>query len=213
MNFRMPMTKLILVLITLSFFAEVVNGVRPFGVGEESLPALYRMGAIAPGTIEQGQWWRLVAAMFLHIGVLHLLINMWALLQLGGVFETMFGSRRFLATYLVSGLAASLASAWFIDATISAGASGAIFGILGALILAISRSPVWRHEPWARSLVRQLIIWAGINVFIGFSFPGIDNNAHLGGFAMGLLLGLVPHKVPPPPPNQMTIDIEPENRV
>lgn len=204
----MPVTKSLMVVIVLVFFAELIQGVRAFGVGAESIPVLYEMGAIAPGIFATGAYWRLLAAMFLHIGVLHLLLNLWALFQLGGVFEAMFGSGRFLVTYFVTGLVASTASALFIEATIAAGASGAIFGILGALILSIRRSPLWRHHPWSRGLVQQLLAWAGINILIGFSFPGIDNAAHLGGFAAGLVLGLIPHRVAPPPASGMVIDAE-----
>jgi rhomboid protease GluP len=147
--------------------------------------------------------------MFLHIGLLHLILNLWALYQLGYVFEVMFGSARFVTIYFVTGLSASITSAIFLRPDgLSAGASGAIFGILGALIVAIRRSPVWRHEPWTRGFTQQLMGWAALNVIIGFSFPGIDNAAHLGGFAAGLLLGLIPHRVPPPPPNRMVIDTE-----
>jgi rhomboid protease GluP len=120
----------------------------------------------------------------------------------------MFGSTRFAITYFVSGIAASLASALMATDNSSVGASGAIFGILGALIFAIRRSPFWREQPWARSLGRQLIGWALLNVAIGFMVPNIDNSAHIGGFLAGLALGFIPHKVPPPPPGNVVIDAE-----
>ena len=149
--------------------------------------------------------------MFIHVGILHLALNLWALFQLGYMFEAMFGSFRFIVTYIVSGLIASAASAYFLDPHgLSAGASGAIFGILGALIFSIRRSPMWKHEPWARGLTKQLFGWAALNFVIGFSFPAIDNYAHGGGFVAGLLLGFLPHRVPPPPPRTMVIETTPE---
>lgn len=209
---RMPVTIGLTIAILLVFVTEVMNGVPFVGVRNEDLPALARLGAIVPWLFDQGEYWRLVAAMFLHIGLLHLILNVWALYQLGYVFEAMFGSARFMTVYFLAGLTASITSAIFLrDEGLAAGASGAIFGILGALIVAIRRSPVWRHEPWTRGFTQQLMGWAALNVIIGFSLPGIDNAAHLGGFAAGLVLGLIPHRVPPPPPNRMVIETEAED--
>ncbi|MHB8998761.1 MAG: rhomboid family intramembrane serine protease [Thermoanaerobaculia bacterium] len=200
---RIPITIGVITLIILVYAVEWSRG------GSNDTDVLISVGAIVPWTMQSGEYWRLLAAMLIHIGILHLFLNVWALYQLGGVFEMMFGSGRFLLTYFVSGLVASLASAILHPAAVSAGASGAIFGILGALIFSIRRSPVWRHQPWTKGFTQQLIGWAAINVIIGFTFPGIDNAAHIGGFIAGLLLGLIPHKVAPPPPSTMTVQVEP----
>lgn len=208
---RMPVTIGLILAIAMVFLAEIMNGIPFVGVDTPHLPALVRMGAIVPWLFEQGEYWRLVAAMFLHIGLLHLLLNLWALYQLGYVFELMFGSVRFLMIYFVTGITASITSAIFLsDGGLSAGASGAVFGILGALIVAIRRSPVWKHEPWTRGFTQQLMGWAALNVFIGFTFPGIDNAAHMGGFVAGIVLGFIPHRVPPPPPGRMVIETKAE---
>lgn len=206
-----PATVIVIVAILLVFVGELAEGIAPFNLQNDDLAKLEVMGAINSTIAFRGEWWRLLAAMFLHVGLLHLLLNLWALFQLGYLFEMIFGSRRFLLTYFVSGLIASYASFSFIDPLgLSAGASGAIFGILGGLIVAIWRSPLWRHEPWARGLMRQLLGWAAINIFIGFTIPAIDNAAHLGGFAAGLVLGLIPHRMPLPPPRTMVIETKPE---
>lgn len=202
---RTPVTIGVITLIILVYILEWMRG------GSENTEVLVRIGAIVPWMMQEQEYWRLVTAMFIHIGILHLFLNVWALYQLGSVFEIMFGSGRFLLTYFVSGIVASLASALLPPAAVAAGASGAIFGILGALIFSIKRSPLWRHQPWTRGFTQQLLFWAGINVFIGFTFPGIDNAAHIGGFIAGLLLGLIPHKVPPPPPRSVTIEVEPRD--
>ncbi|HUP63998.1 MAG TPA: rhomboid family intramembrane serine protease [Thermoanaerobaculia bacterium] len=195
-----PVTFAILAVIIVVYMFEVLAG------GSSSVQVLVDLGAIVPGLLSRGEWWRLVAAMFLHIGILHLFLNLWALYQLGGVFEMLFGSRRFAVTYFVSGIVASLTSAIFIASNgVAAGASGAIFGVLGALIVSIRRSPRFRHAAWTRGLLQQLILWAGINIIIGF-MPGIDNAAHIGGFACGLLLGLAPHRIPPPPPSEVLVE-------
>ncbi len=196
-----PITFGLIAVIVVVFGFEMVAG------GSKNTQVLYALGAIVPDLFATGQYWRLLAAMFLHIGFLHLFLNLWALYQLGGVFEMLFGSKRFALTYFVSGIAASVASAMFTNG-LAAGASGAIFGILGALIVAIRRSPRFRHAPWGRGLVQQLVFWAAINIVIGFTAPGIDNAAHIGGFLAGLLLGFQPHRVAPPPPNEMVIDVD-----
>jgi rhomboid protease GluP len=95
------------------------------------------------------------------------------------------------------------------------GASGAIFGILGALIFSVRRSPQYRHQPWTKGLISQLVFWIAVNIVIGFSVPFIDNAAHIAGLVTGLLLGLLPHRVPPLPPRDMVIDVPsapPENQ-
>lgn len=178
-----PVTTLLLVAIGIVFVVESLRG-----GGSTDPRVLLAMGANHPQLIAEGQWWRLVTSMFLHIGILHLLLNGWALYQLGVLFEVWLGSIRLLLTYFVTGIAASLASAFFTQ-QLSAGASGAIFGLLGALIAFLTRRR-GNLVPGARSLLGQLVLWAVINIVYGFNSHVIDNNAHLGGFVTGFLLGL-----------------------
>jgi rhomboid protease GluP len=196
---RIPGTSLLLAAIAVVFVLEIAEG------GSENAQVLYRLGANIPDTFAQGQWWRLVAAMFLHIGFLHLVLNGWALFQLGSLFEVLLGTMPMLGVYFVTGIASSLASVVFTHG-LSAGASGAIFGLLGALVTFLLR-----HRralmPSGRSLLTQLLGWAALNVVMGFTTPGIDNAGHLGGCAVGLLLGLMLRGRPlpmadslPPPP-------------
>ena len=166
------------------------------------------LGAIVPGLLQRGEYFRLVAAMFLHGSWLHWFLNSWALYQLGTLYETLFGSGRFALIYFVSGICASVASSLYQHGP-AVGASGAIFGILGAFIFSIRRSPQYRHQPWTKSLVGQLIFWIAVNIVIGFSVKFIDNAAHIAGLVTGLLLGFLPHRVPPPPPRNMVIDLPP----
>lgn len=205
---KAPVTIALCAIILVVFVFEILTGASPFfGRGGNAM-ALVSMGAIVPDLFESGEYWRLLSAMFLHIGLLHLVLNAWALYQLGGLFEHLFGTGRFVVVYFATGITASTVSALFTNG-IAAGASGAIFGILGALILTIRRSPLWRSDRALRGLLPQLMVWAGINIVIGFSFPGIDNSAHIGGFVSGLLLGLIPHRVPPRPPSGEVIEVEP----
>src|SRR4051794_11945717 len=179
---RTPVTSVLLVAIAAVFVLETVRG------GSTNPQVLLALGADYPPLVQQSQYWRLVTSLFLHIGVLHLMLNGWALYQLGGLFEILLGSGRLLLVYFVSGIAGSIASNLFTR-SLSAGASGAIFGVMGAIIAYL----VKRREnltPQAKSLLMQLVLWAGINVFLGFSTQGIDNTAHLGGCAAGFAIGL-----------------------
>lgn len=209
-NAKTPGTTLIAGAILLGFAIEIFTGAwtNPTELAE--------LGAIVPYLIfEEGQYWRLFTAMFLHgdgtVGgdVLHLVINMLALTQLGSLYELMFGTRRFIAIYFVAGLIASLTSALHID-TASVGASGAIFGILGAFIFSVLRSPRFRHQPAARSIVKQCAFWIVANIAIGLQIPQIDNAAHIGGLVAGLVLGAVlPQRTPPPPAATAVVDVMP----
>jgi rhomboid protease GluP len=197
-----PVTSGLLIIIAIVFGYEVAT--RAFFSDQ----AMVDLGAIVPGMLERGEYWRLVAAMFLHGGWLHWFLNSWALYQLGTLYETLFGSARFALIYFVSGICASLASSLYEHGP-AVGASGAIFGILGAFIFSIRRSPQYRHQPWTKSLISQLVFWIAVNIVIGFSVKFIDNAAHIAGLITGLLLGFLPHRVPPPPPRDMVIDLPP----
>lgn len=137
-----------------------------------------------------GEWWRLGTSMFLHFGIVHLLVNMWVLHVNGRSIERMFGSARYLLIYLFAGLAGSLASAGWHPVTNSAGASGAIFGVLGGMFafLAGKKSGVPREV--LRAHGRSIVAFVLYNVAFGFAYPGIDNAAHLGGVIGGFLMGL-----------------------
>ncbi len=205
---RAPGTAVILTAIAAVYVVEAITGAAD---NEQMIAAL---GAILPWSYisAHGEYWRLFTGMFLHGGIWHWAVNSWALYQLGYLYEVMFGTSRFVIFYFATGLIASTASSLRLSETpmgVSVGASGAIFGILGAFIFSIRRSPQWRHEPWTRSLIAQLVFWAVLNIIIGFNVKMIDNTAHIAGLISGLVLGFLPHRVPPPPPGSRVIDIQP----
>jgi rhomboid protease GluP len=138
-----------------------------------------------------GQWWRLVSSMFLHFGVFHLAFNMWALYVGGRLAERLFGAWAFALIYFASGLAGSLSSLLWNPAVNSAGASGAIFGVYGAMLAFFLR----KHSAIPPSVIQQQrwsgLVFIGFNLMNGFSHAGIDNADHVGGLAAGFLLGLV----------------------
>ncbi len=215
MTERAPATLLLFIAIVIGFGVEIATGAW------KNQYILANLGAIVPSyIINDDQYWRLLSAMFLHGdgtvrgGLLHLGVNLYALWQLGRLYEIMFGTRRFVMIYFVTGIAASVTSLlrYYVlqyDGA-SVGASGAIFGVLGAFIFSIRRSPRWRNERWARGIVQQLLFWIVVNIAIGFTVPQIDMAAHIGGLLTGLLLGAtLPQKEPPLPPSQAVIDVTP----
>lgn len=142
--------------------------------------------------VAAGEYWRLWTVTLLHGSLIHLGFNMYALYLVGPIVERWYGSARFLLFYLACAAAGSVASFVFGGDVPSVGASGAVFGLFG-LVLVAGRL----HHPvdrGSRMLVRQLGMLIVINVAFGFAFPGIDNAAHLGGLAAGMFLGAV---VPP----------------
>lgn len=196
------------------FLWMVVHGVSP---RNPTIDQLKFFGAnSADLVVNQGEWWRLLTAIFVHIGLLHIATNMWCLWNLGLLGEPLLGPLGLIAVYILTGVSGNLLSiAWdvamahqhslplVVVSGVGAGASGAVFGIAGILIILLSnrRLPI----PWGelQRLRTSVVRFAGINLVIGAStmlpIPGIsiriDNSAHLGGFLAGLALGpgLVPY--------------------
>ena len=171
-----------------------INGViwvamEPVGSSED-LELLRDFGALSAPLIANGEYWRLFTAMFLHFGLMHLLFNGFGLLIFGQLVERVYGHLRFAIIYLVAGLAGSVASYLFINSiAIGAGASGAIFGVLGALTaFFVARRDVLGEM--GRQNLMGLLVLAAINLVFGVVTPGIDNWAHMGGFVAGFAVGL-----------------------
>ncbi len=141
---------------------------------------------------QDGQWWRLGTAMFIHFGVLHLAMNTWALWDCGNVVERIFGPSRFLAVYAGSGLVGNVVSlATQGNQAVSAGASGAIFGLYGALLVALWQERSYLHPREFAWLFWGAAAFLAAIVSFGLLVPGIDNAAHIGGLGTGALLGIV----------------------
>lgn len=152
-----------------------------------SADILLRWGAdYGPLTLGEGQWWRLLSNAFVHIGVLHLLLNMYALLNIGLLLEPRVGPLRFGLAYLLAALGGSLGSLWWHDYTVSAGASGAIFGLYGVFLALLTTNVV---EAEARKpLLTSIGTFVVYNLMFGLT-GSIDNAAHIGGLLTGLLVG------------------------
>jgi membrane associated rhomboid family serine protease/Flp pilus assembly protein TadD len=177
------------VLLGINLFMFVAMVLKGAPVMQPNADQLLRWGAnFGPLTIS-GQWWRLLTAMFVHIGIVHLALNMWALWNLGMLAEYLYGPKTFLALYLLSGLAASLVSLAHNPLVPTAGASGAIFGVAGALITTLYLGKLPTPRSALHTTLVSLIVFAGYSLVYGFVKGGIDNGAHIGGLVSGLLLG------------------------
>lgn len=156
---------------------------------EPDSQSLIRWGARVNELIEQGQWWRLVTPMFVHVGLLHLAFNMWALKNLGDFVERLFGFWRFLLIYFAAGLIGDAASMWFRPENMAAGASGAIFGIMGALAAFIFRRRQVIPRPILGNIRSTVFSLIGYNLVFTWIVPQIDGSAHVGGLIGGFVLG------------------------
>ena len=167
----------------------VVFGLAQLAGGTEDPDVLLDFGAMFGPLISEGEYWRLFTAMFLHSGFMHLGFNALGLFIFGQTVERAYGHERFFLVYILAGLAGSVTSYLFNSIAIAAGASGAIFGVVGALAayFVIQRKTFGKHAQ--QSLIGVGVIVA-INVFIGLTTPGIDNWAHGGGLVAGFVLGL-----------------------
>jgi len=154
----------------------------------QNADVLIAYGAKYNQAILEGQYWRFVTPVFLHVNILHLSLNMLNLIVLGIFVERIFGHVRFLLIYLITGVISIIASFYFAPQEISVGASGAIFGLVGAysLFIVIHRKAFRREGIPALS---WLVLIIGINLGIGLIIPNVDNYAHVGGFLGGCVLG------------------------
>ncbi len=152
-----------------------------------STPVLIAFGAKVNPFIADGQFWRLLTANFLHVSLMHLLFNTYALWQLGPEVERVYGRARFLVIYLLAAVYGATASyAW--GGELSAGASGAIFGLVGALAAYFLRyRDLFGRR--GRAYLGNMAMIVVVNLLIGISTPGIDNWGHIGGLVSGFLLG------------------------
>ena len=154
----------------------------------ENSEFMVRMGAVWPPYVKQGEYWRLFTATFMHFGFEHLVNNMVMLLVIGFTLERELGTIKFLIIYLLSGLGGNLLSAvWDMMSgsfAVSAGASGAIFGIVGALLYVAIRNRGRIGDVSGRGLAFMVIL----SLYYGFTSGGVDNFAHIGGLLSGFIL-------------------------
>ncbi len=169
------------------FLAMFFSGASPMSPGTDVL----RNFGGSWGYALFAQQWRLLTATYVHAGIIHIGFNMWCLWDLGGLAERIYDRWVYFLIYTCCGLAGSLAATWSNPRAITVGASGAVFGLAGALVSALylGKLPVSRHA--IQSTLKSLLLFAGYNLFFGAVVPFISNSAHIGGLLTGLALGAV----------------------
>jgi len=172
----------------------VVFLIMTFAVGSTSTGVLLDFGASFSPYFRRGEYWRLVMPMFLHVGWLHLLGNSYALFILGPILERVYGYGRFTLLYVAAGMGSSALS-MSLSRNVAAGASGAIFGIAGAMLVTgfLHRDVIPPH--WGRAFGRGIIPFIVLTLILGFLEKGIDKWGHVGGLLTGMVLAAL---IPPP---------------
>jgi membrane associated rhomboid family serine protease len=168
-----------------------VSATTAIAVGDTpDIGVLLRAGALVHGVVAAGEWWRLISSVFVHIGVLHLGLNVVGLLVLGTIAEDMFGRARLVAIFGGAGVAGAVVSYLASPGAASAGASGAVFGLLGAVFIEITWHRARYRLAWKRGLWGALVVITVAELGHGFLTPVIDQWAHGAGLAAGALLGI-----------------------
>ena len=180
------LTVALIVLNTVVFILMTIKGVSFFSPTAESvLP----WGADYGPLTLSGQWWRMFTSLFVHFGIIHLLFNMLVLFNIGPFIESLAGRISYLILYLISGIGGGVASLAWHPTTVSAGASGAIFGLYGVLLAFLLRHRKTIAPEALKSLRKGALLFVGYNFLFGM-IPGIDMAAHMGGLAAGFLVAL-----------------------
>jgi len=177
-------------------YALIAINVAVFVIGQASTDLgnrLFQDGAQYRPYILAGEWWRVFTAMFLHANLMHVGFNMWALFLFGPALERRFGSVSFSALYLASGLGGGALYHLVGRMEPAIGASGAIFGLFGALIAATYRQ---RHTPAGRAVFTQLVMLLALNLAIPLIVPNVAWEAHVGGLAAGLAIAAAWDRLP-----------------
>lgn len=183
-------------IIILNLIVYIFSSLFSQDIIDMDIQTLVDMGALyGPLTVLKGEWWRLFTAMFLHAGMTHLLMNMFSLYLIGRGAEMYFDTKSYLSIYLFSGLLGGLASLYMHPVSVGIGASGAVFGVFGALagFFLAHREKIQEHT---KAFMKDFTIIIGINLVIGFSIPSVDVSAHVGGLLVGVIGGFALSKNP-----------------
>ena len=184
------------ILIALSSVVYLFSALLSQSITDMDMYVLVDMGALfGPLTVLKGEWWRLLTAMFLHGGMTHLLMNMFSLYLVGRGAEMYFDTKSYLSIYFFSGIIGGLVSLYMHPVSVGVGASGAIFGVFGALagFFLAHRDQIASHT---KAFMKDFSIIIAINLVIGLTIPSIDVSAHIGGLVAGFIGGFVLSKNP-----------------
>lgn len=176
-------TPILIDLNILMFIFMILSGVHFFEPTSESL---IKWGANFKPLTLGGEWWRIITCCFVHIGIIHLFMNMYALLYIGVLLEPLVGKDKFAVSYLLTGVCSSIASLWWHDFNVSAGASGAIFGMYGVFLALLLTDII--DKAARQALLTSILFFVGYNLMYGLK-GGVDNAAHIGGLVSGFIIG------------------------
>jgi rhomboid protease GluP len=179
------LTPILIYLNALVFIILAFKGVSWYG---PSAAKLLECGGNFRPSVLNGEWWRLFTYMFLHSGIFHLLMNIYALLYIGMFLEPLFGRFRLLSAYLLTGICAGLLSIIMHPYSVGVGASGAIFGLYGVFLAMLTTSHI--EKAMRNTLLRSILFFVVLNLMNGLS-GNIDNAAHIGGLLSGMIIGYI----------------------
>jgi len=185
---KQPITTTLVGMNVAVFAVMVLTGVSP---SQPTAVELLKWGANWGPLSLGAEPWRMLASNYIHVGIIHIALNMWCLWNLGFLAERVFDPWTYALIYTACGLAGSLASLWWHPMIPGAGASGAIFGLAGALIAALYLGHLPISKQAIQGTLKSLLMFAGYNLFFGAVARGIDNSAHIGGLLAGLALGAI----------------------
>lgn len=179
-------TPVTLILIIINIFMFVITALLSRNIIDSDINVLVFLGAKVNSLIKSGEYYRLITSMFLHGGIIHLALNMYALYAIGPLIEKLFGKIKFISIYFIGGVTASLFS-YLFSASVSIGASGAIFALLGAALV----FGLKMRKNIGRDFLTNVFSVIVVNLIIGFSIPNVDNFGHLGGLIGGTIISFV----------------------
>ena len=190
-NRRMACVNLTIIAVNFMYFAylEIVGDT-------ENSVFMIEHGAMFLPAVLNGEYWRLLTAVFMHFGISHIINNMLILYVLGDNLERALGAVKYLILYLACGIGANAVSLWFdmrsAQISVSAGASGAVFGVIGGLLYAVGVNR-GRLEDLS---TRQLAVMAVLALYFGFTSTGVNNIAHIAGLVIGIIMGFILYRKP-----------------
>lgn len=177
------------VLIAINLIVYAATAYLSGSISDSDIEVLIFLGAKVNDLINRGEYYRLITCMFLHGGIMHVGLNMYALNSLGPLVETVYGKGKYVFIYFLSGIVSSVFS-YILSNDISVGASGAIFGLLGAALIFAIRM----KNSVGKNFIFNILSVIAVNLFIGFSIPNVDNFGHLGGLLCGIAVSYFLYK-------------------
>lgn len=176
------------ILINLNLLIFIIIAISSFSLMSIEGNVLVSWGANFYPNVKDGEWWRLIASIFLHSGAIHLILNLYVLYIIGLILEPEIKSTKFIILFLLLGAIASLSSLYWKQDVVSVGASGAIFGMVGIYLSLLATNSISEES---KSFLTRITIITAVTLLMGVMYSSFDNAAHIGGLISGLTLGFI----------------------